>query len=145
MDDISFGISYSSPEASHSWIALGGTIKIELVKFLRRRIPVNWTSSPHDGFAQGGRDYRRIKVKGFQDVLLILRGGEVGAHPTFGVNYFLKILIDRVPQNLRGGDGILEDSIVALFPSVPENKAWGKHLELVEDVTFKGANFSETQ
>ena len=67
-----------------------------------------------------------------------MRGGEVGDHPTFGVNGFLKIFFDRVPQNLRGGDGILEDSIVALFPSVPENKAWGKHPELIEDVTFNG-------
>ena len=106
---------------------------------------MSWTSSSHDGFAEGGRDYKRIEVKGLQDVPLILRGGEVGNRPTFGVNGFLKILFDRVPQNLRGGDIILEDSIVALFPSVPENKAWGKRLELVEDVTFKGVIFSDTQ
>ena len=39
---------------------------------------------------------------------------------------------------MRREDGILEDSIVALFPSVPKNKARGKHPKLVEDVTFKG-------
>ena len=94
---------------------------------------MNWTSSPHDGFAQGGRDYRRIKVKGFQDVPLILRGGEVRDRPTFGVNGFLKIIFDRVPKNLRGGIGVLEDSIVVLFPSVPKNKARGKHPDLVEE------------
>ena len=71
-------------------------------------------------------------------MLLTLRGGDFIVRPSFGVNGFLKIIFNRVPQNLRGGDGILEDSIVALFPSVPKNKARGKRLELIEDVTFKG-------
>ena len=94
-------ISYSSTEAIPTQIALGGTIKVELEHFLRRRILVSWTIRSHDGFAEGGWDYRRIKVKGFQDTLLILRGGEVRNRLAFGVNGFLKILCDSVPQNLR--------------------------------------------
>ena len=39
---------------------------------------------------------------------------------------------------MSGGIGVLEYSIIALFLSVPEHKARGKHLELIEDVTFKG-------
>ena len=49
----------------------------------------------------------------------------------------MKILFNRVPKNLRGGIGVLEDSVVALFLGVPKHKAYGKHPELIEDVTFK--------
>ena len=138
MDDLSFVFSYSSPKSSHSQVSLGGTIKIQLENFLRRRIPVHWNSNSHDGFVGGGRDYWRVEIKGIQDTPLTWRGGEVRVRPSFGVNGFLEILCNWVPKNLSGGIGVLEYSIIALFLSVPEHKAQGKHLELIEDVTFKG-------
>ena len=43
------------------------------------------------------------------------------------MNGFLKIPFNRVSKNMRGGVGVLEDSVVALFPGVPKEKAWGKN------------------